>query len=167
MSSSPRTEGAVLAKAMDAARKNTLYYFDKLKDRDLQYAPSINGVELNSAHWIMAHLATTENGLLLFATGGAGEKFSWAKHYMNGTMPPAPELRPAIDDVLATMQRVHEQAMAHISAMDSAALSAPLPPQLAKFGTELRDVVNAAIRHEGYHCGQLGWSCKIHGIKTV
>ena len=33
----------------------------------------------------MAHLAVSENRLLLRATGGPFEKFSWAKHFSVGS----------------------------------------------------------------------------------
>ncbi len=31
----------------------------------------------------------------------------------------------------------------------------------------LKNILYHAIRHEGTHAGQLGWLCKLHGLKTV
>ncbi|HRH39349.1 MAG TPA: DinB family protein, partial [Flavobacteriales bacterium] len=64
------SEAQVLAHVMDRTRAYTLFYFDRIKDKDLHHRFVCDGKELNTPFWLIAHLATSENGLLLRATGG-------------------------------------------------------------------------------------------------
>lgn len=161
------TEAQTLATAMARAREATHYYFNKLKDTDLHFAPQANGVTLHSAFWLVAHLAVSENGLLLFATGGPGIKFSWAKHYTKGSaMHGAPE-PPPFSEVWEMFNTVHDRALQHVASLTAEQLDAPNLTGTRFGGQEqVRDVIMGAIRHEGYHCGQLGWLCRMQGITT-
>lgn len=162
-----RTEAEVLAHMMDRTRQYTLQYFDRMKGFDLHRRFVCEGKQLNSAFWIIAHLATTENGLLLAATKGPFQKFSWAKHYTVGASGLPEGQRPSEDEVLSTFHAVHARAVAHLETLTEADLNAPNPTGMAVFGTTMRDVITHAIRHEGSHIGHLGWLCKLHGIKTM
>ncbi|MBX2974348.1 MAG: DinB family protein [Flavobacteriales bacterium] len=161
------TEAQVLAHTMDRARQYTRFYFDKLKDRDLHRRFVCEGHELNSAYWLIAHIAVTQNGLLLMATGGPFEKFSWAKHFGRGGPGLPPEQCPPFTEVLETFDRIHTKAIAHVAALPDAALEGPNLTGIALIGTTVRDVVIHAIRHEGLHTGHLSWLCKLHGITTM
>ncbi|HQW06725.1 MAG: DinB family protein [Flavobacteriales bacterium] len=161
------TETEVLAHMMDRTREYTLFYFDKLKDQDLHRRFVCDGKELNSAFWVMAHLATSENGLLLMATGGPFQKFSWAKHFTVGSSGLSAAECPAFDEVYATMTQVHERVMAHLPTLGAEALERPNPSGIPAIGKTVRDVITHAIRHEGSHIGHLGWLCKLHGVRTM
>lgn len=161
------TEIQVLAHMMERAREYTLLYFDRLKDQDLHRRFTVEGTTLNSAFWVMAHLAVTENGLLLMATGGPFEKFSWAKHFTRGAGGLPPEQCPPFAEVRATMDRVHQAAIAHLNALPDEALEGPNLTGIPLIGSTVRDVITHAVRHEGSHTGHLGWLCKLHGIRTM
>ena len=161
------TEAQTLAHMMDRTREYTLMYLNKLKDQDPYKVFECDGKPLNTMYWLVAHMAATQNGLLLFATGGPGERFSWAKHFMPGAPLQAADQLPPFADILATFNAVHTKAIAHLSTLSEEALNSPNPTAFTVFGPTLRDVITHAIRHEGSHIGHLGWLCKLYGIKTM
>lgn len=161
------TEAQVLAQVMDKTRRWTLFYFSKLKDQDLHRRFVCEGKELNSAFWLMAHMATTENGLLLAATGGPFEKFSWAKHFTIGAAGLPPAECPPFSEVWDTFNAVHAKAIAHVATLTEEQLDGPNTTKLSAIGPQVRDVITHAIRHEGGHTGHLGWLCKLYGISTI
>jgi DinB superfamily len=161
-----KTEAQVLATVMDSTRQYTLSYFDRLKDQDLHRRFVCEGMELNSAFWLIAHLATTENGLLLRATGGEVIKFSWAKNFTLGGAGLPPAECPPFSEVFDMFNAVHAKAIEHVASLDDEALGRPNITGLP-FGDQVRHVVLHAIRHEGSHIGHLGWLCKLYGIKTM
>ncbi len=168
-------EAHLLATLMDRTREYTMYYLGRLMAADADGSRSLihkrftcEGTTLNSAFWLVAHLATSENGLLLRSTGGPVIKFSWAKHYTLGAHGAPDGERPHVEEVMHMFHEVHRQAVAHVATLTDEALSRPNPTGLQLGGKEqLRDVVMHAIRHEGSHIGHLGWLCKLHGIPTV
>lgn len=160
------TEAQVLSHLMDRTREWTRYYLSPLKDQDPHRVFTCEGKPLNTVFWLVAHLATTENGLLLAATKGPFEKFWWAKHFTVGASGLPPENCPPYEEVWATFNAVHAKAIAHVATLDEATLNAPNPTKLP-FGSSVRDVISHAIRHEGGHAGQLGWLCKLYGIKMI
>jgi len=161
------TSAALLAHTMDKTREYTLMYLDKLKGVDPHRRPVCEGKELNSAYWLVAHLAVTQNGLLLMATGGPFEKFSWAKHFGRAGAGLPPEQCPPFNEVLDTFHRIHRTAIAHVASLPEPALEGPNVTGLAIIGPSVRDVIIHAIRHEGLHTGHLSWLCKLHGIPTM
>lgn len=159
-------ETRILAHVMDRAREYTNLYLDRLKDADPHRVFTCEGKRLNTQYWLVAHLAATQNGLLLLATGGPFEKFSWAKHFGPGSTGLPPEQCPPYTEVRATFDAVHARAMAHLATLDDAALELPNTTGYTRFGPQMRDVIMQAIRHESYHAGQIGWLCQLHGVKT-
>jgi len=162
-----RTEAQVLAHVMDRTRQYTLNYLRYLKDVDVHRRFVCEGVELNTAFWLVAHLTTSENGLLLMATGGPFEKFTWAKHFTLGSKGLPAEECPPYAEVWATFKEVHAKAVAHVATLSDEVLNGPNMTKLPLIGDTTRDVITHAIRHEGSHIGHLGWLCKLHGIKTM
>lgn len=167
METAAKTEAQVLCHLMDRTRAGTRYYLDGLEGQDPHQRFTVAGKELNTQFWLVAHLAVSENGLLLAATGGPFEKFSWAKHFTLGAAGLPPAECPPYREVLDTFHRIHGKATAHLATLDDAALNAPNPTALASVGGTLRDVITHAIRHEGAHAGQLAWLCKFHGIAMI
>ncbi len=162
------TEAKTLADVLESTRQLSLFYWNKLSDKDIFQTFECNGVQLNNAYWIMAHLAVTENFLVLRSTGGEMQKFSWAKLFGLGCPIPEKELCPPINEMLETLHSVHQKSIQHILSLSDEDLSKPTATG-AKFGGEdsYRAIITHAIRHEGTHAGHLGWLCKLHGIKTI
>ncbi|MBZ0206330.1 MAG: DinB family protein [Flavobacteriales bacterium] len=162
-----RTEAQVLSHMMDRTREWTRFHLSALKGQDPHHRFTCDGKEFNTVFWLVAHLATSENGLLLAGTGGPFEKFWWAKHFTLGAPGLPPAECPPYEEVWETFNAVHKKAVAHIATLDEAALNAPNPTKLTAIGTTVRDVITHAIRHEGGHIGHFGWLCKLHGIKLI
>ena len=161
------TEAQVLSHVMDRTREWTHFHLSALKGQDTHRRFVCEGKELNTYFWLVAHLATSENGLLLAATGGPFEKFWWAKHFTLGAAGLPPEECPSFEEVWDTFNAVHKQAIAHIAGLTEADLNKPNPTKLIAIGPTLRDVITHAIRHEGGHIGHLSWLCKLYGIKLI
>jgi len=160
------TEAQVLSHVMDRTREWTLFHLRALKGQDPHRRFVCEGKELNTMFWLVAHLATAENGLLLSATGGPFEKFWWAKHFTLGAAGLPPEECPPYDEILETFKAVHPKAITHIASLSEEQLNAPNPTKLP-IGTTVRDLITHAIRHEGGHIGHLSWLCKLYGIKLI
>lgn len=162
------TETRTLALAVDRTRAYTRYYLKHLHGTDPHRVFELNGAKLNSAHWIVAHLTVTQNLLLLRSTDGPFEKFSWAKHFNLGSVPPAAELCPPFEEVQAMFAHVHEKALAHVATLTTEQLDQPHTGAVSIAGiVQRRDAVIHHLRHENLHTGQLAWLCKLNGVKTV
>lgn len=162
-----KTEAQVLAHMMDRTRQYTRNYLSYLKGVDMHRTFVCEGKELNTGFWLVAHLAVSENGLLLRGTGGPFEKFSWAKYFFIGSQGMPKEQYPPYEEVWATFKAVHERTMAHLPTLTDEALEQPNITGLPLIGTTVRDVITHAIRHEGAHIGHITWLCKLYGIKTM
>lgn len=157
-----------LSDVMDHAHGYTLQHLERLKDSDLHHRFEVQGHRLNSAFWIVGHLAVSQNWLILRGTGGPFQKFSWAKQFTLGATAPEASECPPWEEVLATYQRIHALAMTHVSGLDEDLLSAPHQGML-KVGDQesVRGIIKHHIRHENAHNGQLDWLCKLHGLPTI
>lgn len=167
MTNSTNTEIRLLTGVIDRTRQYTLQYMEHLQDVDPHHEFVCEGKRLNTLFWLTAHLTATENGLLLLATGGPFERFSWAKHYGPGSTGLPKDQCPPYKEVRATMDAVHERAMTHLPTLEDIVLERPNNTGFLRFGPLMRDVLIQAIRHENYHTGQIGWLCKLYGRKTV
>ena len=158
-------EAKVLSEMLDKTRAMTRWYISKMKDVDMHRTFEVEGKTLNSAFWITAHLAVTENWLTLTATNGSPVDIPWRKQFSMGSEIPKPEDCPPIKEVLDKMKEVHAAAMEHISSLTDEQLAQPNAKGWDFGGTEtVKGIIQHAIRHEGTHTGHLSWLCKLHGI---
>ena len=150
---------------MDRARQQVNGMLDALQGTDLHLRPGINGKTFNSAFWIAAHLAVSQNWLILRGTAGPFRKFSWAKHFSIGSTPVPEALCPPWPEVRGVMDEVHQAALAHLSTLGDADLDRPHEALMElSGGNAMRDIVAHHILHEAGHAGQLGWLCKLQGL---
>jgi hypothetical protein len=162
------TESHILAEIVDKTRFQTSAYIDKLRDTDLHKVFTAEGQPLNSAFWIIAHLAVTQNGLLLRCTGGDSMRIPWAKQFNIGSQVASAADSPPIAEVLDVLNEVHRRSLSHIRTLDTVQLDSPNPTGYEIMGeTTIRGMIVHSIRHEGSHAGHLGWICKLNGIKTM
>lgn len=164
------TNSELLAIAVDDARKYSLFYLNKLikNNADLGKTFEVDGKTLNNTIFIAGHLAVTENYLCLRCTGGEIVRFSWAKLFALGVPVPKIEECPPLEEILATMNAVHEKSLLHIRSLTDGFLAENNVGGF-KFGSDEtnRSIILHAVRHESSHAGHLGWLCKLHGIKTI
>ena len=162
------TEAAILSNVMDKTRQLTGLYLNLLQNTDLHRVFELDGKSLNSPFWIMAHLSVTENFLLLRSTGGEMVKIPWARQFGLGSVPPAKEDCPPMDEIASVFKEIHQKSIKHIAALKDNFLDAENTTGFEFLGEKtVRSVIIHAIRHEGTHAGHLGWLCKLQGIKTI
>ncbi|MBL7982361.1 MAG: DinB family protein [Flavobacteriales bacterium] len=161
-------QAALLAELMDHTHAFTLQHMERLDGKDLHQRFSVGGTQLNSPFWILAHLAVSENWLVLRGTGGPFQKFSWAKQFTLGSTPPLPAECPSLEEVMDTYAQVHSLAIEHVRDLSDEALKSPhLALMNLDGGTDMKAVIKHHIRHESSHNGHLGWLCKLHGLPTI
>lgn len=161
-------DARLLADLMDHAHAMTMQQAERLQQRDLHQRFVVNGIELNSAFWILAHLAVSENWLILRGTNGPFQKFSWAKQFTLGATPPAPAECPPFEEIMSTLERVHRLAVDHVAGLSDADLASPHHARMdLDSGADMRAVIHHHIRHVNMHNGQLAWLCKLHGLPTI
>jgi hypothetical protein len=161
-------EARLLAELMDHAHAMTLEQVERLRQHDLHQRFTVNGMELNSPFWILAHLAVSENWLILRGTNGPFQKFSWAKQFTLGATPPAPTECPPFEEIMNTLERVHRLAVDHVAGLSDGDLSSPhLALMKLGGGNDMRAVIKHHVRHVNMHNGQFAWLCKLHGLPTI
>ncbi len=162
------TEASVLAHVMDKTRQLTIIYLNLLQQTDFYRVFEADGKKLNNVFWIMAHLAVTENFLLLRSTGGESPKIPWARQFGLGSVPIAKEECPPMDEVAGVFSDIHQKSVRHIATLEDSFLDQDNTTGFEFAGEKsVRSIIVHAIRHEGTHAGHLGWLCKLNGIKTL
>jgi hypothetical protein len=164
-----KNESQIIASILDDTRKLTWAVFDQInQNADVHRRFNCEGIELNSAYWIMAHLAVTQNFLVLRSTGGEAVRFPWAKMFGMGVQHPAAADCPPFDEIKSVLNDVHEKAVKHVMGLDPATLDLPNTTGFVFLGENShRSALVHAIRHENMHSGHLSWICKLSGLKTI
>ena len=163
-----KTATATLIETLESTRALTQYFIKKLEGKDLYKVFEIEGKKLNSILWVIAHLAVSENWLLLVCTGGEKVKIPWARQFGLGSQIPKKEEYPPAEEIFETFNKVHKAAIDHISKLtDDDTRQATTNG--STFGGEdsIKSIIMHNIRHEASHAGHLGWLCKLNDIKTV
>ncbi len=163
-----KTETQTLVETLELSRELTNFYLKKLEGQDVYKSFEIEGKQLNSILWLVAHMTVSENWLLLVCTGGEHVKIPWARQFGLGSEIPAKEDYPPVDEIMNTFYEVHKKAMAYVSTLTDEDLSQPTTNGIT-FGGEdsKRAIIKHAVRHECSHAGHLGWLCKLFGVETI
>ncbi len=163
-----KTETQTLVETLNLTRDLSNFYIKQLEGKDIYKVFELEGIKLNSIIWLIAHLAVSENWLLLVCTGGDRVKIPWARQFGMGSEIPKQEDCPPFEEVLDYFNKVHTECVNYISQLTDEDLAKPTTNGV-KFGGEdsVRAIIKHAIRHEGAHAGQLGWLCKLHGVKNI
>lgn len=164
-----KTETQTLVEMLESSRQLTHYYLKKLEGQDVYKVFEIEGKQLNSILWLIAHLTVSENWLLLVCTGGERVKIPWARQFgLGSSVPEKKEDYPSVEEIMKLFNKVHTTAIQYISTLKDEDLEKPTTNGV-QFGGEdsVRAIIRHAIRHEGTHTGHLGWLCKLFGVKTI
>lgn len=161
-------ESKILANLLNNARDLTRWYLSKLKEVDVYKSFEVNDKQFNSVIWEIAHLAVTENYLILRSTGGEKISIPWARQFGLGSGIPSKDECPPYEEIWNTFKEIHEKSIAHIKSLSDDDLNKPTLTG-ATFGGEdtFRSIIMHCARHESVHTGHLGWLCKLHGVKTI
>ncbi len=123
--------------------------------------------------WQIGHLTVAQYGLMLFRQRGRAEGDldllpSWLrKKYGKGTTPAA-DLQevPAKSELLALMDRVHEESLATLPTLTAEVLSEPIDMPYAVYPIKLGALLFCPL-HESIHAGQIGLLRRLHGLEPV
>ncbi len=163
-----RTETQTLVEMLELSRNLTNYYLNKLEGQDPYKVFEVEGKQLNSILWLIAHITVSENWLLLVCTGGEKVNIPWARQFGLGSEIPKKEDYPPIDEIKELYKKVHIKAISYVSKLTDEDLAKPTTNGI-DFGGEdsVRAIIKHAVRHESSHAGHLGWLCKLFSVKTV
>lgn len=157
-----------LVKTYDMMRNLSKFYISKLSGLDLKKQFEIDGIKLNSAYWLIAHLVWTEHYLIIEGIGGESMGIEWLNDFAIGTSFDDLMNEPEIEEILAKLDKVHKRAIEILSNMTDEQLQAENNIE-ANFGGQRskENVLMHAIRHEPMHIGQISWILKANGISLV
>ncbi|MGA2669152.1 MAG: DinB family protein [Ignavibacteria bacterium] len=162
------SESRIMADVFQGVRNLTKMYLSKLPNIDVKKRYEINGIKLNSALWITGHLVWSEHYLLIEGLGGKPVDIPWLDKFTLGATPTKNDDLPLLDEILQTLDKVHDSAISQLLLLPGDELE---KPNLigATFGGKntKRAIIYHAIRHEPMHIGQLSWILKANGIKFV
>ena len=161
-----RTEAIILAETFDYVRKMTKHMGKYLKDVDKTRRVEANGITFNSPLWIMAHLTWAEHNILIVGVGGKPMDIPWLDKVSFGSKPDDQTGLPTYEEIIETMDKVHETAMNTVKALTDEELAQPNNAPGFGSATTKRTVIQHAIRHEPMHAGHLSWLAKLNGVKT-
>jgi len=164
----PKSETQTLVEMLELTRALTKFYLKKLAGQDLYKVFEIEGKQLNSILWLIAHMTVSENWLLLVCTGGEKVNIPWARQFGLGSKIPNIEDYPPAEEIMEMFEIVHQKSIEYIRSLSDIDLAKPTTNEI-DFGGEdsVRAIIKHSIRHEGTHTGHLSWLCKLFGVKTI
>jgi len=113
---------------------------------------------VNHPTWSLGHLASASVGLLKLLGHDASLPEGWKDAFKTGGTPSSdPSVFPSKDELLSTLESLHDRVTAAVKAADSATLATPLPHEgRRKYFPTIGDfVVFLMTSHEMDHLGQL------------
>jgi len=163
-----KTESQALAEAFESVRNLTKLYLSRMDDKFLRTRYEINGVKLNNAYWIAAHLVWSEHFLIVQGVGNKDMDIPWLDEFGFGSNPDEVNQELNIDMILDKMDEVHAEAMKILKSLPDEEIEKPNYID-ATFGQKNTKgaVIKHCIRHEPMHLGQISWILKINGIRLT
>lgn len=161
-------EAHLYAEVFESVRKLSKMYISRLDGLDVDKRYEINGILLNSARWLAAHLVWAENYLIIEGLSGKSSGIRWLKKVEIGSKPPDEKELPSLDEIMNAMDVVHESSMKLLLSHSDEQLNEPNHID-ATFGGKntKRAVILHAIRHEPVHAGHISWILKANGVELV
>lgn len=151
---------------MDQSRKFNRYYISLLDQARLHETYTFDSEEMNSAYFIVGHLAWTEWAILTQSLKSPAFEAPLLKKFHIGSKKGSHPTDLPFEELVAEMDRVHAFGMDYIQGLSEEELETPVFIAPANWNTVRRKGLYHMIRHESFHTGQLAWIAKIHGAKT-
>lgn len=152
-----QTELELARKQIEFARSYTLQLIEDVTAEEWFTIPE---GAVSHIGWQVGHLAMAEYGLTLLRIRDRQLEDNqliskdFLRLFKKGSTPRAGEYPPAAE-LRETLNRVHERALAAMTAYDEALLSEPLPAPTAVYPNKLGSLLFCAA-HEMLHAGQIG-----------
>src|ERR1035441_2993438 len=105
-----KSEAIILAEVFEDVRGLTKFCLHRAKKVDPHRTYEAYGSPLNSLYWIMGHVVWAEYYLLVEALTGNKMEISWLKNFERGSNFEENRDNPTIEEVMRTMDLVHNQA---------------------------------------------------------
>lgn len=161
---------AIARKQVEFARSYTLTLLQGLDETDWFRRPGECGTHIA---WQVGHLAMAEYGLCLFRIRGRQSADlelmpgKFRKQFSRGSQPePDPALNPTPAGLLATLDRIHRQALQEMAGYTAEILDEPAEEPRAVVETRLGAIFFCA-HHEMLHAGQIGLLRRLLGKPPV
>jgi hypothetical protein len=149
---------AIARRQIEFARGYTLSLLEGLQPED--WYPMPGGV--SNIAWQVGHLAMAQYALTMIRIRGKEPHDSqfisnaFFKRFKKGSQPDAdPQQNPTPEELLATLDAVHQRALSEIAAYTDEQLQEKLPEPHAVFDTKLGSLFFCGA-HEMLHAGQIG-----------
>ena len=164
----PNIKTQLLIQTYQMARNLSKYYISQMEGIDIHKVYEVNGVKMNSAYWILAHLVWTEHFLIVEAIGGESMGIEWLNDFGFGSVPEDIKGQPPIEEVKKRFDEVHSKALEILNNMTDEIMESDSGLEDAFGGSRDKlHVLMHAIRHEPMHIGQLSWILKANGIRLT
>lgn len=168
MTVSPRVELAI--KHLESARAYMKGLVADLSPEEWFWTPQ---PPISHIAWQVGHLAVAEYGLMLFRQRGRQEVDSelmsgaFRKLFMKGTSATADRAgHPSPEEILAVLDRVHQQVLLEVPEFPDADLDQPIDPPHSVVSTRYGSMLFAGD-HEMLHAGQIGFLRRLMGKAPV
>jgi hypothetical protein len=168
MAASPRVELAL--QHLESARVYMRGLLEDLTPEEWFWTPQ---PAISHIAWQVGHLAVAEYGLMLFRQRGRQEVDSelmsgaFRKLFMKGTSASADRAgHPTPEEILAVLDRVHQQVLLEAPGYPDADLDQPIDPPHSVYPTRLGSLLFAGD-HEMLHAGQIGFLRRLMGKAPV
>ena len=165
---SPRLE--LVWRQIEFTRNYTLTLLDDLTDEDWFWSPAEMPTHIA---WQVGHIAMSQYGLTLFRQRGRGEvdldlmSSSFRKLFMRGTIPKTDSvLYPPPAEIVAVLNRVHQQMRIEFQEFADQELDTPLDPPHAAYANRYGALLFAPC-HEMIHAGQIGLLRRLMGKEPL
>lgn len=160
------SETKILADMVESARELTLFYLNHAEEADKCQTYTVNGYTTNSILWTVAHLAWSQEYLILKNVTGKGVEIPWFQLFVIGKKPPATELLPPWEEVLTAFSDVHRRSMELLHSLPDSILDEPNHGDLEiSTRRKKRELIVHFCRHECAHAGQIGMMLRMQGKK--
>jgi len=150
------------------ARSITRFFLSNLKEKDVYHKFEIDGIQLNNIIWIVGHLAWAQDAFILKNLNTGVVSPDWLSEFGVGSKCPTENNGPTYSEVYATFKDINNKS---IEALPLATTEKLAQDNMFGFGfgdnKSVEMLIRHCIRHESNHAGQLGWLCKLNGIKTM
>lgn len=158
----------LIADMLENTRQLNKFFIKKLDADKLTQTYAVDGTELNSAYWVIAHTIWAEEYLTIRTLNGptTPPELSWLKHYginSDGSILGDPI---SLKELWTIMEEVHQRSQSFVRSLTDEFLEMPAKHETPIWKTN-RDVLFHAVRHEAQHMGHISWLCKLHGNKTI
>lgn len=160
------SEMKILAHMVESARELTRFYLKHAEEADKHKTHTINGYTTNSILWTVAHLAWSQEYLILKSVANKDLGIPWFELFVIGKEQPATELLPPWEEVLTAFNDVHKGTMELLRSLPDSVLDELNHGDLEiSTRRKKRELIVHFCRHECAHAGQIGLMIRMQGKK--